>query len=189
MLWGMTNERVSIDQTAAALGISREAVRLRLRRGTLKGTRGPDGWSVEIPADRPTSDQGERPYRRTSNRPPSVPRSEASREAFNILRDRLARAEVGAEQWRRAFEQEQQAAGELRTLLLRSQQQLTAQALLTAPASAPAAQTPVQDASEDAAVSVASAPAPSQNGPTASGTGRQPRRGRLGRLWAAWRGR
>jgi hypothetical protein len=42
---------LDLDGAAARLGISREAVRKRLQRGTLKGRRVNGRWSVELPDD------------------------------------------------------------------------------------------------------------------------------------------
>ncbi len=63
---------LTLDQAAVALGISREAVRLRLRRGTLEGIHNEHGWCVYLPAgrlvDRPTHPNP------TTNRPTDQPK-------------------------------------------------------------------------------------------------------------------
>ncbi len=48
---------VSVAEAAHALGISHDALRSRLRRGTLEGFKDGDEWRVVLPADRqPTGD-------------------------------------------------------------------------------------------------------------------------------------
>ena len=58
---------LTLDQAAVALGISREAVRLRLRRGTLEGIHNEHGWCVYLPTGR-LVDPPTQPNRAT-NRP------------------------------------------------------------------------------------------------------------------------
>jgi hypothetical protein len=45
---------VTIGEAAAALSITANAIRQRLKRGTLAGDRTADGWVVWLPTDRPT---------------------------------------------------------------------------------------------------------------------------------------
>ena len=45
---------VSVEAAAIALGISPNAVRQRIKRGTLTGHRTPAGWVVALPTDQPT---------------------------------------------------------------------------------------------------------------------------------------
>lgn len=120
----LPDQPVSLAAAAAALGVSREAVRLRIRRGTLRGERRPDGWVVwlEAPAEelvgravvRPT-DQRDRPTRRPAKR--------ASGDGDAELRARIAWLEARVEageteraELRRMLNLEQQTVAELRRL-------------------------------------------------------------------------
>lgn len=71
-----TDQSVTLDQAAAVLGVSREAVRLRIRRGTLIGKKHADGWRVWLESphlvgrsvgaptdDQPATDRPKRPGR------------------------------------------------------------------------------------------------------------------------------
>jgi hypothetical protein len=90
---------LTIDQAAVALGISREAVRLRLRRGTLHGLRSGGRWYVQLDhTDQPTAtDQAtnrDRPTRSTDQREQLELRLAHAEEMIATLRaerDRLAR--------------------------------------------------------------------------------------------------
>ncbi len=65
-------DRLTVTEAAARLGISSDAVRSRLNRGTLEGRKEEDGWVVYLPVE-PTVDQPsptvERP---SSDRGPTV---------------------------------------------------------------------------------------------------------------------
>ena len=67
---------VPIEEAAAALGITVNAVRQRLKRGTLTGIKTDAGWLVDIlPTDhRPTTDQQptDRPTTTINQRPTTV---------------------------------------------------------------------------------------------------------------------
>ena len=47
---------VTIDEAAAVLGITANAVRQRLKRGTLAGEKTLRGWVVWLPTDQPTTE-------------------------------------------------------------------------------------------------------------------------------------
>lgn len=66
MVGGVTDrptDRLTLDEAAAVLGISREAVRLRIRRGTLAGERVGGIWSVTLDGRSPTDHTTDRPGR------------------------------------------------------------------------------------------------------------------------------
>ena len=53
---------MTIDEAARLLGISREAVRKRIKRGTLKAKKDKNGrWAVEVPDDIPDTGQDDIP--------------------------------------------------------------------------------------------------------------------------------
>lgn len=125
---------LTLDQAAALLGLSREGVRSRLRRGLLRGERRGSAWYVlavsgqpvtVTPADRVTGpDQPDRPDR------PDRPRRAAARSAL-VARLEADVAFLQAEVERRDRELEHAAVerAELRRLL--------AAALPALPAGAP----------------------------------------------------
>ncbi len=53
-----------IEEAAARLGITVNAVRQRIKRGTVEGYKTPAGWVVVV--DRPTTDQGPTDHRPTT---------------------------------------------------------------------------------------------------------------------------
>src|SRR5215211_5142282 len=73
----MPTREVPLAEAATLLGLTPEAVRLRLRRGkTLRGTRRADGWYVALPSDldatvrdRPAATNGDhaQPYTSTDD--------------------------------------------------------------------------------------------------------------------------
>ena len=69
---------VSVEAAAIALGISANAVRQRIKRGTLTGHRTPAGWVVALPTDQPTT-----PFvgRSPTNQPPTGSRPTTDRPA------------------------------------------------------------------------------------------------------------
>jgi hypothetical protein len=74
-------DRMTLDEAAAVLGISREAVRLRIRRGTLAGERLGGVWYVSLvgrtPTDQATNQPTDRPDRpRLSRRRENAARGE-----------------------------------------------------------------------------------------------------------------
>ena len=93
-------DALTIGEAAARLGLSTDAVRSRLHRGTLSGERSPDGWTVFLPRTAPTVDRpsppGERPE---TDRAPTVAdgrfvgaledRIIAQAEEITFLRDQL----------------------------------------------------------------------------------------------------
>jgi hypothetical protein len=72
---------LTLDEAAAALGISVNAVRQRIKRGTLLGVKSAAGWAVWLPTDQPTTPTiGRRPANQrpawsqpTTDRPPTNP--------------------------------------------------------------------------------------------------------------------
>jgi outer membrane murein-binding lipoprotein Lpp len=113
-----TARPLTLAEAAATLGISREAVRLRVRRGTLHGERGPAGWLVYLtnqddqPPDRPTT-------RTNDQATSSVAVLRAQVAALTNERNWL-RNEV--ERQHHDLERAQVAEGELRRLLQQAQQ-------------------------------------------------------------------
>ncbi len=59
---------MSMDEAAIALGISVNAVRQRVKRGTLEGNRTPAGWVVSLPTDHATTNHV---GRSSTNQPPT----------------------------------------------------------------------------------------------------------------------
>jgi hypothetical protein len=83
-------EQVSLEETALRLGITVNAVRQRLKRGTLIGVKTPDGWLV---ANRPTTNEAD--SRSSTNQPTIMgghrptTTDHAAIEAIGVLRDLL----------------------------------------------------------------------------------------------------
>lgn len=173
-----TDRPLTIDQAATVLGISREAVRLRLRRGTLRGSRTSAGWSVTLGRPHAVTDQIDQPSRRPTDRPG---RERHEGAVVAELRSQLADVTAEREHWRAAFEREQTASAELRRLLAGVEQQLADQrrALLAAPASEPEA-----ELISVSAPSLAEVDAELRD---AGVKGKKKRRKLLDRLIAAWR--
>ena len=72
---------VSLAEAADRLGISPNAVRQRLKRGTLAGHKTPSGWVVIAPTDHPTAaDRG----RSATHRPPEWSRPSADRPTDQV---------------------------------------------------------------------------------------------------------
>ncbi len=86
-------DRLTVAEAAARLGISSDAVRSRLNRGTLEGRKEADGWVVYLPVE-PTVDQPsptvERPS--TDREPTVVPDAllASKDETITGLRDEVA---------------------------------------------------------------------------------------------------
>ncbi len=79
-------DHLTLEQAAIALGISREAVRLRIRRGTLAGERIDGRWFVSLLGQSPT----DRATDRATDRPGRA-RQPTDRDALlTELRDRVA---------------------------------------------------------------------------------------------------
>ncbi len=67
-----STDRLTVAEAAARLGISSDAVRSRLNRGTLEGRKEANGWAVYLPAE-PTVDQPSPTVERPStDREPTV---------------------------------------------------------------------------------------------------------------------
>jgi hypothetical protein len=100
---GDDRERLSVAQAAARLGLSTDAVRGRLNRGTLEGRKEADGWVVYLPPP-PTVDQPSATVGRAS--PDRAEAIEAliagQREEIAFLRAQLdhSRRELAAERER-----------------------------------------------------------------------------------------
>lgn len=117
------DQPLSLDAAADQLGVTREAVRLRIRRGTLRGEKRPDGWVVWLdePAgeavgrSRPTTD------RPATDQPTDRPgRAERERELLDRiawLETRIERAEDERSELRRMLFLEQQTVATLRAQL------------------------------------------------------------------------
>ena len=117
--WPATNGHrpagLTIDQAAAELGLSREAVRHRVRRGTLAGERVNGQWRVHIGRPRPAR-------RPTTERPDERPAAEREivrlEELVGVLKAEAGelRGELG---WfRQRLEEAETAQAEMRRLLL-----------------------------------------------------------------------
>jgi hypothetical protein len=120
----------TLDEAAVRLGITREAVRLRVRRGTLVGTRRNGQWVVRLVAvtadttdhvtDRPVDQPARRPTKRPTDQPHShreIARLEQIVAQVEGERDRLV---VELEARRREVETLQHQAENYQVLLLRS---------------------------------------------------------------------
>ena len=75
-----SERRVHLSEAAALLGVSKDAVRMRVKRGTLRSEKGEDGrvyvWVNSVPDGRPNSVHPE-------------PQIEAWRELIDELKDRV----------------------------------------------------------------------------------------------------
>lgn len=82
-----TDRLLTLNEAAAELGLRPEAVRSRLRRGTLKGHRAGDRWLVALPADfsKNENDPVDHPDRPpvTTDRPPVSGAAEAAAGPVN----------------------------------------------------------------------------------------------------------
>ncbi len=111
-----TSALLTLDEAAAALGITVNAVRQRIKRGTLTGIRTDEGWLVDMVAtdQRPT---GDRPTRTTTPPGQDVELVEHLREEVMYLRTELAkRSEELAEERRRSDVLQREALGRIEAL-------------------------------------------------------------------------
>ncbi len=90
-------DRLTVAEAAARLGISSDAVRSRLNRGTLEGRKEEDGWVVYLPVEvpiEPTVDQPSPTVERPStDREPTVATDallSSKDETITALRDEVA---------------------------------------------------------------------------------------------------
>jgi hypothetical protein len=136
---------VALAAAPARLGISTDAVRMRVRRGQLAGVKAGRTWLVYLDTPAPAAEQPNRtgrtsePNRRTE---PNEPNRTASEQTEQVPRNSTPASTAylleEVTYLRAALEREQVANGELRRLLGNAQQQLTEQsrALLAAPTTA-----------------------------------------------------
>jgi hypothetical protein len=114
---------MDVEQAAARLGVSPDAVRKRLRRGTLPGVKTAAGWDVQLATDAPlrlvrdeTRDETQDATRDADETPRDA--RETPEPAFVAhLLDEIASL-------RQALERSQQGEAELRRLLAAEQQRL-----------------------------------------------------------------
>lgn len=78
----MTDERLTVAEAADRLGISEDAIRSRIKRGTLQSVRDSGTVYVLLSGDRPATDET------TSQRPTSA--DDAKDELIAVLREQLA---------------------------------------------------------------------------------------------------
>lgn len=114
-----------LDQAAASLGLSVEAVRMRVRRGTLPSTKRDGRLYVMLPADTATTPATGRDRAETDRQPGGVD----PRDAL------IAQLKTQVDDLRVALERSQQGEAELRRMLNLEQQTLAA---VTAPRELPA---------------------------------------------------
>ena len=125
---GTSGEPVDIPTAARLLGISPEAVRLRIRRGTLAAERWEGTWVVwpghslhVVGHDHPTDQAHDRPTNRPG-RPPRHGRADQLAEATIGARDReIARLEETVRLLTTELEARRREVAELHVLLQRSQ--------------------------------------------------------------------
>jgi hypothetical protein len=131
---------LTFDQAAVQLGISSEAVRLRLRRGKLRGERVDGQWRVCVDQQAEYPDQPHRPTaapdQQTNNGRRPRRTGSPDRDALAQLTARVAELETERTWLRTRLEAEAQERAELRRLLGNMQAQLMA--LLPAPQDLPA---------------------------------------------------
>lgn len=164
-------DRLSVAEAAVRLGVSHDAIRARLRRGTLTGEKQGDEWIVLLAADQPQVEENEGQDadtpRQETDRPPDI-LIDQLREENAYLRDQLDQA-------LRTAERERERAD----VLMREALQR-----LEALAPGPVAQ---QDTRQDATGSPESARKESQ-GSIHGDEGNASPAGLWARLWHAFRG-
>ena len=88
-----TNDRLTVAQAADRLGISEDAVRSRIKRGTLRAVRESGVVVVLLDADRPTTGEA-------TDQPPDSP-TDTRDELIEELRDRVRHLEEANRENRR----------------------------------------------------------------------------------------
>jgi hypothetical protein len=118
-----TDHPIDLAAAAAMLGISREAVRLRIRRGTLRAQRRPAGWVVWLDGStlgglgrtgQPATDRGDRP---TGDRPSRSRRERELLDRIAWLEARVEESEAERHRWQMMLMAEQQTVSALRARL------------------------------------------------------------------------